>query len=206
VYGRRASDPSQTLCHAIVLFQIGQLAANYLNQRNSAAARSMASLPFSSRSLKQASRHHNDCRRKTMRAIRLLIVLLVLVVAGVLGYNYWTGNGWTLRPPSTSATGVDAEKAREKGAELAREAAETTKVAAERTGEVVSEAAITAKIKSKMALDDEVKARSINVDTIGTTVTLRGTVHSERERERAVRLARETEGITQVVDKLQVVK
>jgi osmotically-inducible protein OsmY len=141
-----------------------------------------------------------------MKAIRLLIVLLVLGVAGGFAYNYWTGNGWTLRPPSTSATGVDAEKAREKGAELAREAAETTKVAAERTQEVVSEAAITAKIKSKMALDDQVKARTINVDTVGTTVTLSGTVHSEQERERAVRLARETEGITEVVDKLQVVK
>jgi osmotically-inducible protein OsmY len=141
-----------------------------------------------------------------MKAIRLLIVLLVLGVAGGFAYNYWTGNGWTLRPPSTSATGVDAEKAREKGAELAREAAETTKVAAERTQEIVSEAAITAKIKSKMALDDQVKARTINVDTVRTTVTLSGTVHSEQERERAVRLARETEGITEVVDKLQVVK
>jgi osmotically-inducible protein OsmY len=141
-----------------------------------------------------------------MRAIRFLIVLFALAVAGVLAYNYWTGNGWTLRPPGRSATGVDAEKAREKGAELAREAAETTKVAAERTGEVLSEAAITAKIKSKMALDDAVKARTINVDTIGTSVTLRGTVHSDQERERAVRLARETEGVTQVVDELQVVK
>jgi hyperosmotically inducible periplasmic protein len=139
-----------------------------------------------------------------MKAIRLLIVLLVLGVAGGFAYNYWTGNGWTLRPPSTSATGVDAEKAREKGAKLAREAAETTKVAAERTQEVVGEAAITAKIKSKMALDDQVKARTINVDTVGTTVTLSGTVHSEQERERAVRLARETEGITEVVDKLVV--
>jgi hyperosmotically inducible periplasmic protein len=141
-----------------------------------------------------------------MKAIRLLIVLLVLGVAGGFAYNYWTGSGWTLRPPSTSATGVDAEKAREKGAELAREAAETTKVAAERTQEVVSEGAITAKIKSKMALDDQVKARTINVDTVGTTVTLSGTVQSEQERERAVRLARETAGITEVVDKLQVVK
>ena len=79
-----------------------------------------------------------------MRAIRLLFVLLVLAVAGVLAYNYWTGNGWTLRPPSTSATGVDAEKAREKGAEFAREAAKTTKEVAGRTEVVMSEAAITA--------------------------------------------------------------
>jgi hyperosmotically inducible protein len=141
-----------------------------------------------------------------MRVIRLFLVLLVLAVAGVLAYNSWTGNGWTLRPPTTSATGVDAEKAREKGVEFARKAAETTKGAVERTDEVMSEAAITAKIKSKMALDDHVKARTINVDTTARTVTLKGTVHSEQERQRAVGLARETEGITQVVDKLQVVK
>ena len=49
-------------------------------------------------------------------------------------------------PPSTSATGVDAEKAREKGAEFAREAAKTTKEVAGRTEVVMSEAAITAKI------------------------------------------------------------
>jgi len=141
-----------------------------------------------------------------MRAIRLVFVILVLAVVGVLAYNYWTGNGWTLRPPSTSASGIDAEKAREQGADFARKAAETTKAAAERTGEVMTEAAITAKIKSKLALDDYVKARTINVDTTGTTVTLTGTVHSEQERERAVRLARETESITQVIDKLQVAK
>lgn len=141
-----------------------------------------------------------------MRAIRLIFVLLVLAVGGVLAYNYWTGNGWTLQPVAGSANGVDAEKASEKGVEAMRKAAETTKVAAERTGEAVSEGALTAKIISKMALDDHVKARQINVHTTGTTVTLTGTVRSEQERERAVRLARETEGITQVVDKLQVVR
>jgi hyperosmotically inducible periplasmic protein len=145
-------------------------------------------------------------KEEAMRAIRLLFVLLVLAVGGVLAYNYWTGNGWTLRPPSTSATGVDAEKARERGTELAREAAKTTKEVAERTEVVMSEAAITAKIKSKMTLDDHVKARTINVDTAGRTVTLTGTVNSEAEHQRAVQLARDTDGVSQVVDKLQIVK
>lgn len=141
-----------------------------------------------------------------MRGIRVLLMVLVLAVGGVLVYNYWTGNGWTLRPPSASTTGIDAESAREKGTALARQAAESTKVAAQRTEAVMTEAAFTAKIKSKMALDDYVHARTINVDTAGTIVTLTGTVRSEQERQRAVRLARETEGITQVVDKLQVTK
>src|SRR5690349_16507833 len=127
-----------------------------------------------------------------MHMVRAFFVLLLLAVLGALAFNYWTGNGWTLRPPTTSATGVDADKARREGTELARKAAETTKVAAARTGEVLSEAAITGKIKSKMALDDHVKARTINVDTTGTTVTLTGSVRSEEERQRAVRLASDT--------------
>jgi hyperosmotically inducible protein len=141
-----------------------------------------------------------------MRLIRAVLVVILVLIAGVLVYNYATGNGWTLQPPTTSATGVNAENARDKGAELARKAADTTKVAAERTGEVVGEAALTAKIKSKMALDDHVKALAINVDTNGTVVTLTGTVRSEDERARAIRLARETDGITQVVDRLQIAR
>jgi osmotically-inducible protein OsmY len=35
-------------------------------------------------------------------------------------------------------------------------------------------------------------------------VTLSGRVHSQTERERALRLARETEGVQQVVDRLRV--
>jgi hyperosmotically inducible protein len=140
-----------------------------------------------------------------MHAIRTVLVLLLLLVVGVLAYNYWVGYGWTLRPPSASG-GIDAEKARNKGAEIAQEAAATAKSAVERTEEAVGEAALTGKIKSKMALDDSVKARNINVDTNGTVVTLTGTVQSEQERERAVRLAKETAGVTQVVDKLHIGK
>ena len=57
----------------------------------------------------------------------------------------------------------------------------------------LGEGALTTKIKSKMALDDYVKARTINVDTQGSVVTLTGIVGSSAERDRAVRLAKETE-------------
>ena len=76
--------------------------------------------------------------------------------------------------------------------------------AATKLEQTVDEGSLTLKIKSKMALDDMVKARTINVDTTGSVVTLTGTVESNQERERAVRLARETVGVTDVVDKLQV--
>ena len=57
-----------------------------------------------------------------------------------------------------------------------------------------------------MALDDHVKGRAINVDTSGSVVTMTGIVASADERDRAVRLARDTEGITRVVDRLQIRK
>ncbi|HEV3139740.1 MAG TPA: BON domain-containing protein [Vicinamibacterales bacterium] len=131
----------------------------------------------------------------------LLMVVLLLVVGGLIGY-------WVARPALTSDAGSQTvgttgtqssqETAREKG----REVGEKIAVATEKVKENVEEAAVTAKIKAKMALDDSVKARAIDVTTTGSTVTLTGTVRSAAEHERAVALARETAGITRVVDRL----
>lgn len=57
-----------------------------------------------------------------------------------------------------------------------------------------------------MALDDLVNAGAISVETTGTVVTLTGRVRSTAERDGAVRLAQETEGVTKVIDKLQISK
>jgi hyperosmotically inducible protein len=130
-------------------------------------------------------------------------MLAVLAVIAVLAYNYWSGHGLTLNPSSGSA-GIDAEGARDKGKALIQQGAASAGKAAGRVEDAVSEGTLTMKIKSKMALDDSVKARTINVDTSGSVVTLTGTVETAAERERAVRLARETDGVTNVVDKLEV--
>ena len=136
-----------------------------------------------------------------MRIIRQVLLLAVLVVVGVVVYNYWSGNGWTLLPP-TNSTGVNVDTARQRSGEFAEKGREAeTKIEG-----ALSESALTMKIKSKMALDDNVKARSISVGTTGSVVTLTGTVGSNAERERAGRLARETDGVTNVVDKLEVRK
>ena len=57
-----------------------------------------------------------------------------------------------------------------------------------------------------MALDDDVEARGIDVHTSGTIVTVTGVVRSADERDRDVRLATDTEGVTKVVDRLRVRK
>jgi hyperosmotically inducible protein len=68
----------------------------------------------------------------------------------------------------------------------------------------MADASLTAKIKSKMALDDLVQARNVDVDTRNGVVTLSGVVVSEAERQRAVQLAKETSGVTSVNDRLTV--
>jgi hyperosmotically inducible protein len=138
-----------------------------------------------------------------MRFIRRILLLAILAVVAVLGYNYWSGSGWTLRPSSTSP-GIDAESATRRGAELTKEAAQKTGAAVTKLEGAVSEGTLTSKIKSKMVLDDHVKARTIDVDTSGSVVTLTGVVQSNEEKERALSLARDTEGVTKVVDKLVV--
>ena len=137
-----------------------------------------------------------------MRFIRTIVGVIVVAVIGVLAYNYWSGHGLTLRP--SGATGVDAEAARDQSQAILDKTAATVGNAAAKLEQAVDAGSVTAKIKSKMALDDMVKARTINVDITGSVVTLTGTVESNQERERAVRLARETVGVTNVVDKLQV--
>ena len=82
--------------------------------------------------------------------------------------------------------------------------ASATAKAANQAEDAIKHAAVTAKIKSKMVLDDLVKARNIHVETNGTVVTLTGVVDSEAERKRAVELAKETEGVTSVIDHLRV--
>jgi osmotically-inducible protein OsmY len=113
----------------------------------------------------------------------------------------WSNNQEILPGSSVQATGpVDASKARDVGAKVGQATAD----AANEAADAVKNGRITAKIKSKMALDDMVKARNINVDTNGSVVTLTGSVSSDVERKRAVQLARDTEGVTSVVDNLQV--
>jgi osmotically-inducible protein OsmY len=63
---------------------------------------------------------------------------------------------------------------------------------------------LTAKVQSKYFLDELVKLRAIDVTTENGVVTLAGTVGSDAEKRRAVALARSTEGVKTVNDRLQV--
>jgi BON domain-containing protein len=137
--------------------------------------------------------------------IRAVLVIALIAIVAMFLFGYWTGSSWRPgtgeKPAPVATTGtIDTQKARETGAEIGEKAA----VAMGKVKETVSEAQVTTKIKAKMALDDLVKARAIDVSTTDTTVTLSGTVSSQAEHDRAVALARETNGVTRVVDALRI--
>ena len=133
--------------------------------------------------------------------IRLVLVAIVVVAAAFFLLGYWSGGRFEAAPATdVKAPEIDTTAARRAGAEIGEKAA----TVAARVSESMDEGSLTAKIKAKMVLDDLVKARTINVTTNGTTVTLTGTVHSQQERDRSVALARETEGVTSVVDHLTI--
>lgn len=136
-----------------------------------------------------------------MRLMRRLLMLTIVAVAGVAAYGYWSDNGPALRE---RAADLARETAKREAGKLATRAADKAGDAAGKLSETMTDGALTAKIKSKMALDDHVKARAIDVDTSGSVATLNGVVASEDERTRAVQLARDTDGITRVVDKLEI--
>ena len=81
-------------------------------------------------------------------------------------------------------------------------AATALAVAASACGQ--TDAGITTAVKSKLAADDTVKAYQIDVDTQDKVVTLSGNVETAMAKQRAVEIARATDGVARVVDNLQV--
>jgi osmotically-inducible protein OsmY len=136
------------------------------------------------------------------RFVRFVLVVFLILGAAAYFTGYWQPEWLPPAPTVAGSRPIDTSNARERAEAAGRELGAQAKKAAKELDEVVSDGTLTTKIKSKMALDDLVNARTINVDTKDRVVTLTGTVGSARERERAVQLARETNGVTRVEDRL----
>ena len=106
-----------------------------------------------------------------------------------------------------SAGNYISDKAHE-GADAVKDAAHDAKVATEnaasKTGEVVTDAAITSEVKTKFLADTAVSGLKIDVDTKDGVVTLSGTVKSNAEANKAVEIARQSAGVKRVVNNLRV--
>ena len=78
--------------------------------------------------------------------------------------------------------------------------------AADKTEKVLNNASLTARVKSALIADKVAPAMSINVNSNKGVVTLIGKVETAQQKTRALQIARKTEGVKKVVDKLSVAK
>lgn len=68
----------------------------------------------------------------------------------------------------------------------------------------IRDVTLTARVKSKLALNNNIRARYIDVDTENAIVTLKGEVRSEKERDLAVKLVQNTDDVEGVTSELKI--
>ena len=146
--------------------------------------------------------------------VRAILVIVIVVAAAAFFLGYRWGGG---RPQATTASepaarqespvatrGDRVETTRERARAAGAEIGDKVAAGAEKAGETLEEAGLTTKVKSKIALDDTLDGSRISVASDDRRVTLTGTVINETQHRRALDLARETEGVSTVVDHLSV--
>lgn len=71
-------------------------------------------------------------------------------------------------------------------------------------GDALSDAAITASVKSQLLADSDTSGLRIDVDTSQKVVTLTGTLPTQAQKTEALRIAEAADGVSSVVDRLRV--
>jgi osmotically-inducible protein OsmY len=105
---------------------------------------------------------------------------------------------------------VDSDAEREEAGRIAgsidgvRQVVNDVRLAEPTAGEELDDAAITARVKAKIAASSRLNPFDIQVNTVQGEVSLTGRVHDGTERDEAERLARETDGVRGVRNLLEV--
>lgn len=95
--------------------------------------------------------------------------------------------------------------ATQKAQAAAHETKQETKAAAQKTGNAITDSWITMKVHSQFVPEDALENSDIDVDTRAGVVTLLGTVPTAAGKSRAVAIAKATDGVKSVNDRLRVV-
>ncbi|WP_168194244.1 BON domain-containing protein [Thermodesulfobacterium sp. TA1] len=71
-------------------------------------------------------------------------------------------------------------------------------------GTQIDDAKITSQVKLKLIEDKDIKALSIDVDTVNGVVTLTGIVENEYQKAKAVEIAKSVPGVKAIINNLQI--
>ena len=72
-------------------------------------------------------------------------------------------------------------------------------------GKAIDDATLTAKVKSALVSEPNLRAATINVDIMAGVVTLKGTTDSQENRQKAAQVASTVEGVRDVKNELVVI-
>jgi hyperosmotically inducible periplasmic protein len=108
------------------------------------------------------------------------------------------------RKTSTESTGDRADGTAERAGEKMDRAATDMSREADKAGDKMSDAAITAKVKTAIIAEPGLKAMQIDVDTVNGVVTLTGTVDAPQLIDQARQVAQSVEGVKSVNNRLTV--
>jgi hyperosmotically inducible protein len=128
--------------------------------------------------------------KSVLRVIRYIIPALVLLAAVPVSMR--------------AATSQVIEKAKDAVVKSVTIAAEKTKDGLSKSGEVMTDEWITARVHQRFVGDDLLNDSDISVDSSHHVVTLTGTVIGLSGRSRATRIAIDTEGVQRVVNRLTI--
>jgi osmotically-inducible protein OsmY len=129
--------------------------------------------------------------------MKTFLILLVGVILGVLGYQYYQR---TQHPTLAQRTGDVVDTTKEKAGELKDKVVEQSRT----VGERVDDARIITAIKGKYVIDKDLSVLAISVSCTDGKVVLTGTVDSDALVAKAAKLARETSGVVGVSNRLTV--
>ena len=100
--------------------------------------------------------------------------------------------------------GQEMNQAGQKMEQAGSDTADAAKDAYHGTERAVKDTTITARVKTALAKDKDVKASAIHVDTVAGVVTLNGQVPSPQVAQQVTQLAQQTKGVKGVNNQLMV--
>ena len=118
--------------------------------------------------------------------------------------NANTNTNANLASPLAAATPTPGTGRGDYTEKQATEERERAKESKETIGDTLDDAWIHTKIVAKLIADSDTPERKINVDVVNNVVTLRGTVDTPQAKTDAEKIAKETDGVKNVVNQLKV--
>jgi osmotically-inducible protein OsmY len=138
--------------------------------------------------------------RRSLISVSIATVASVGLLAGCEQKTTTRTADGTTTSSTTTTTTTPSPEVKSAANEMKADA----KSAADKAGNAIEDGAITAKVKTALLADPDVKGLAIDVDTKNGVVTLKGTADKPANRDRAVAIAKDTGGVKSVQDQLVV--